>query len=66
MLLHDASDILMELAKIMQYLEAETASVVTFAAFMLSWVVLRLGLLPFVIIPSAWWDDISCISSCFR
>ncbi len=53
MLLHDASDILMELAKMMQYLKAETAAFITFAAFMLSWVVLRLGLLPFVIIPSA-------------
>ena len=55
MLLHDASDILMELAKMMQYLKAETASVVTFAAFMISWVVLRLGILPFIIIPSAWY-----------
>ncbi|KAK9865454.1 hypothetical protein WJX84_003860 [Apatococcus fuscideae] len=57
MLLHDASDILMELAKMMQYLKAETASVVTFAAFMISWVVLRLGILPFIIIPSAWWES---------
>jgi TLC domain len=52
MVLHDPSDIFLEAAKLLNYVGAETASVSCFAGLILSWLVLRLTLLPFWVIRS--------------
>lgn len=53
MLLHDPSDIFLEAAKLASYAGAEAPSTLLFAALLLTWCSLRLGLLPFWVIRSA-------------
>ena len=53
MLLHDPSDIFLEAAKLASYAGAEAPSTLCFAALLLTWCSLRLGLLPFWVIRSA-------------
>ncbi|KAK9834823.1 hypothetical protein WJX81_001328 [Elliptochloris bilobata] len=53
MLLHEPSDIFLEAAKLASYAGAEAPSTLLFAALLLSWCSLRLGLLPFWVIRSA-------------
>jgi ceramide synthetase len=53
MALHDACDVLMEAAKAFNYLDRDAAATAAFAAFLVSWAVLRLGALPAVVIRSA-------------
>ena len=53
MLLHDPSDIALEVAKICNYLNMDQLATVFFALLLLSWLVLRLVLFPFWLIRSA-------------
>eukprot|EP00955_Chlamydomonas_euryale_P041442 351978-Chlamydomonas_euryale.AAC.5 len=52
MLLHDISDIFLELAKLCRYCRRPTAATVSFATFFVSWVALRMLYFPLVIIRS--------------
>ncbi len=53
MILHDPSDICLEAAKVASYAGAEAPSTALFAALLLTWCSLRLGVLPFWVIRSA-------------
>ena len=53
MLLHDPSDIALEVAKVWDYLNMDQLATVFFALLLLSWLVLRLVLFPFWLIRSA-------------
>ena len=53
MLLHDPSDVFLEVAKACQYLGYELLSMCSFALLVVSWGVLRLGVLPGWLIRSA-------------
>lgn len=48
--LHDASDVLMEAAKVFKYAEKELAASVIFGCFAISWFILRLVFFPFWVI----------------
>ena len=52
MLLHDPSDIFLEAAKLCDYASLDGAATVFFVGLLLSWIVLRLVLLPFWVIRS--------------
>ena len=52
MLLHDVCDVLMELAKMFNYLKLEAVSTTFFLAFTGSWIGLRLYYFPFFIVNS--------------
>jgi TLC domain len=54
MVLHDPSDVLLEAAKMLNYTKQDLLSTAVFAAFMLSWVILRLVYFPFWIVQSTW------------
>lgn len=54
--LHDASDVLMEAAKVFKYSEKELAASVIFGFFAISWLVLRLIFFPFWIIKTSSYD----------
>lgn len=56
MALHDACDVLMELAKAFNYTRRERAATATFAAFMVAWAALRLAVFPFAVVRSAIWE----------
>ncbi|XP_048128911.1 ceramide synthase LOH2-like isoform X2 [Rhodamnia argentea] len=51
--LHDASDVLMEAAKVFKYSEKEFRASLCFALFALSWLVLRLIFFPFWVIKAS-------------
>jgi ceramide synthetase len=53
MALHDACDVLMEAAKCFNYLGADGPATAAFAAFIVAWAVLRLGIYPLGIVRSA-------------
>ncbi|GBF93647.1 hypothetical protein Rsub_06750 [Raphidocelis subcapitata] len=53
MALHDACDVLMEAAKVFNYTDRDAAATASFAGFLVSWAVLRLGALPALVIRSA-------------
>ncbi len=53
MALHDACDVLMELAKAFNYLDYDAAATGSFAAFMVAWALLRLACFPLMVIRSA-------------
>lgn len=53
LLLHDPSDILLELAKLLNYAGKEAASTWAFVAMMVSWALLRLWVYPAYIVHSA-------------
>ena len=53
MVLHDPSDVCLELAKILQYLDLEGLAMVFFTMLLLSWGILRLVVLPFWLIRSS-------------
>lgn len=55
MLLHDPSDIILEVAKMLNYAEWEQTSTVMFAVFMASWFLTRLVYFPFWIVWSTRW-----------
>lgn len=50
MVLHDPSDIILEVTKMLNYAERELASTVMFVIFMLSWLLTRLVYFPFWIV----------------
>lgn len=50
MLLHDPSDIILEVTKMLNYAEWELSSTVMFVVFMLSWFLTRLVYFPFWIV----------------
>lgn len=50
MLLHDPSDIILEVTKMLNYAEWELSSTVMFVVFMLSWLLTRLVYFPFWIV----------------
>lgn len=52
MLLHDTNDVLMELAKSLNYCNLEKAATGVFAVFVVAWGVLRLFCFPYFIISS--------------
>jgi ceramide synthetase len=52
MVLHDANDVLMEAAKICNYLEWEDASTGIFIIFIVVWAALRLTVFPLMVIRS--------------
>lgn len=52
MLLHDATDILMEAAKLLKYSRKEDLSVGMFAMFVVAWLLLRLTAYPLMVIRS--------------
>jgi ceramide synthetase len=52
MLLHDATDILMEAAKLLKYSRKEDLSVGMFAVFVVAWFLLRLTAYPLMVIRS--------------
>eukprot|EP00884_Botryococcus_braunii_P017445 jgi/Botrbrau1/4384/Bobra.105_2s0030.1 len=58
MVLHDPSDVFLEVAKLLNYIGAETPSIICFAGLIVSWLVLRLILLPFWVIRSTGWGVI--------
>jgi hypothetical protein len=55
MVLHDPSDVFLEVAKLLNYIGAETPSIICFAGLIVSWLALRLILLPFWVIRSTGW-----------
>lgn len=57
MLLHDTTDVIMEVAKNLNYADFELASTSVFVMFMVSWVALRLTAFPFVLIRSTMFDS---------
>ncbi|GHP09378.1 hypothetical protein PPROV_000811300 [Pycnococcus provasolii] len=59
LLLHDASDILMESAKLCNYAEQKHSANMLFGLFMLSWIVLRLLTFPFVVVRSTLFDALA-------
>lgn len=50
MVLHDPSDIILEVTKMLNYAEWELSSTVMFVVFMLSWFLTRLVYFPFWIV----------------
>lgn len=56
MLLHDTTDVLMELAKIFNYCKCGLAANSTFAVFTVSWAVLRLFCFPYFIVRSTMFE----------
>ena len=56
LLLHDASDVLMESAKLFNYAGHAVGANTFFALFALSWIALRLLLFPFVVVRSTLFD----------
>ncbi len=56
MLLHDATDVLMEAAKSCSYAGAESAAAALFAAFVLVWAALRLAAYPLLVLRSTLWE----------
>lgn len=56
MALHDACDVLMELAKALNYARCDAAATLTFAAFMVAWAALRLAFYPMHVVRSAVWE----------
>jgi TLC domain len=62
MLLHDVSDIFLELAKLARYAERETAALQLFVTFALSWVVLRVIIFPYIYIMRLLVDPILVIA----
>ncbi len=57
MILHDPSDIILEVTKMLNYAEWEQTSTVMFAVFMASWFLTRLVYFPFWIVWSTRWVD---------
>ncbi len=57
MLLHDTTDVIMEVAKNLNYAGFDLASTSVFVLFMLSWAALRLTAFPFVLIRSTLFDS---------
>ena len=55
MILHDPSDIILEVTKMLNYAEWEQTSTVMFAVFMASWFLTRLVYFPFWIVWSTRW-----------
>lgn len=58
MLLHDINDVIMEVAKCLNYSQLHAISNVAFAVFMAAWVALRLYAFPAVIIRSTLFDSV--------
>lgn len=56
MALHDACDVLMELAKAFNYTRRDEAATAAFAAFMVAWALLRLTVYPLMVVRSAIWE----------
>lgn len=56
LLLHDPSDILLELAKLLNYAGKEALSTLAFASMMLSWAALRLWIFPTYVVHSAMYE----------
>lgn len=54
MVLHDPSDIILEVTKMLNYAEWELTSTVMFVVFMASWFLTRLVYFPFFIVWSTW------------
>lgn len=48
--IHDASDVILELAKLSKYLGSEVGASIAFVLFVLSWIVLRLIYFPSFVI----------------
>lgn len=61
MLLHDASDVLLESAKLANYSGHDRLSLALFVAFTLSWALLRLYLFPARLIHSTWCAGVECV-----
>eukprot|EP00850_Spirogloea_muscicola_P006411 SM000030S11420 [mRNA] locus=s30:514847:516083:- [translate_table: standard] len=59
--LHDASDVLMESAKLLKYSGRDAAASIVFALFAFSWVALRLVYFPFWIIRSTSWEVLQIV-----
>lgn len=57
LLLHDPSDILLELAKLLNYAGKENASTLSFVSMMLSWAALRLWIFPTYVVHSAMYGN---------
>ncbi len=55
MILHDPSDIILEVTKMLNYAEREQTSTVMFVVFMASWFFTRLIYFPFWIVWSTRW-----------
>lgn len=65
MVLHDPSDIILEVTKMLNYAEQELPSTIMFVVFMLSWFLTRLVYLPFWIVWST--RSVPCLAnSCLR
>ncbi|XP_015892880.3 ceramide synthase LOH2 isoform X1 [Ziziphus jujuba] len=60
--LHDASDVLMEAAKVFKYAEKELAASVIFGCFAISWFILRLVFFPFWVIKATSYDLIGFLN----
>lgn len=58
MMLHDINDVIMELAKCLNYAEQHMAANGAFAAFVLSWAALRLYAFPAILIRSTLFDSV--------
>lgn len=62
LLIHDISDIFLELAKLCNYSKRENQSMVWFAVFLISWIVLRVVIFPAFVIRSTLFEPVTLVA----